>query len=312
MAGENDENTELTREQQLEKELEEHKQALAAERQRANTAQQRLSESEKSRQAAEGNVQDTQIGQVKTAIESLDGQLTGLEEKIETASAEGNHRLVASLTRQIGDLSARKLHLENGMAAMEAAKANPPPQQRQAPATGAGGADDPAEVAAQQVAAQGYHRSARWLRANPQFPRDPKLWFALITANNSFILKYGEDRVDTDDYFKYIEENEFVAPHLTGRRATNGSGARAETNDNRTDDGAATSGAAKGSERKGAEDRPAPAAPVARTNGSNRGARLTKEEQDMARATGQTDEEYAANRDKLVADGRMGPKARLN
>ena len=308
--GDNQGQEELSDADKLRQQLEDQGKELAQLRQQAQEAQRRLADAEKVRQTSQESLQDSQIAQVSAAIDTLNSNMDIYEQQIEQASAEGNHRLVASLNRKMGEASAQKLQLETGKQAMEAAKANPPapPQGRTGPDLT--GVTDPAEYAARQVEHAGYHRSARWLRNNPQMVRNQKNWGALQTVHQLFMHEFGEDKVDTDDYFRFVEGHKLIAPHLSGSTAR--SNGHDTTNDNAGDDTSATSGAAKGAERKGAEDRPMPAAPVDRSNGASRGVRLTPAEQEAARDSGLTDEEYAENKKALLAAERMGPKHRTH
>lgn len=300
-------------EKRLMAELAERNKDLEAERARATAAERGRVEAEKRATDAGASVQDSQISQLDATIASMEMELSSLENQIEAASAEGNHRQVATLTRKIGRIEAEKLTLENGKVAIESAKAAGP-MQRQQPRGAGDATSDPAENVAQQIQAQGFHRSARWIRSNPQFARDQGLWNKLQIVHQTFITKFGPEKADSDAYFDFVENHEFIAPEL-GRRTSqnaNGSGA-ANGNDNGGGAGGddARSGAAAGRERSNGADRTPPAAPPSR-GGNSRGVRLTPEQQEAARMSGQTDAEYAENADALLKAERIGPKARTH
>lgn len=309
-------------EKRLMAELAERNKDLEAERLRANAAERARLEAEKRASEAGTSIQDSQINQLEATMAAMDTKLASLEDEIERASAEGNHRQVAALSRQLARTEAEKLTLENGKAALEAAKAAGPMRPPQGRTTG-DPATDPAENIAQQIQSQGYHRSARWIRANPQFARDPNLWEKLQIVHRTFIAKYGPDKADTDDYFNFVEGHEFIAPDLTSPRSAQSGTARAAQTDRQGDEGGddARSTAAAGRARVNgngngngvdAVDRRPPAAPPSRAGAGSRGARLTPDEREQARNSGLTDEEYAANKEALLAEGRIGPKARTH
>ena len=165
------------------------------------------------------------------------------------------------------------MQLEQGKTALEnAPKSNP---------AAVAPISDPVEALASQLSP----RSAAWVRSNPQYARDSRLYAKMIAAHN-LIVADGISP-DTDEYFEAVESI------LTPRRTPSAQAA---------DD--PMSAAAKPVERRSA---PA-SAPVSRTGtpGSRPNVvRLTAAEREMASMMGMTDQEYAKNKLALQREGKL-------
>ena len=159
-----------------------------------------------------------------------------------------------------------------GLAAVELAAT--PPQQPQH--------SDVVEAFASQLTP----RSASWVRAHPEYVRNPRLNQKMIAAHQMALADGME--ADTDEYFGYVEDMLQVKnqPHRDSG-----------------DD--PMSGASKPAQRRSS---PA-AAPVSRNMNSS-GTKsnvvtLTPEMREIAKNLGQTPEEYAKNRLALIREGRI-------
>ena len=153
---------------------------------------------------------------------------------------------------------------------LEQIKGRPEPKPKAAPQT----VDDPVERLASQLTP----RSAQWVRSHPEFVRDPLKNQRMLAAHNLAVTDGMEP--DTDEYFSAIENTLRIKPT---------SGEAIEVKD-----------APRGSVAPAA-------APVSRTGTTNGGARptvvrLTQDERDMADACGQSYEEYAKQKLRMIGE----------
>jgi hypothetical protein len=248
----------------LEKKLKEEKKARQEAEERARQASQNL-------QSAYGEVEDTNLHLVATAIDTVARENEFLTGQYAEAMAAGDFNVAAKIQRAMSTNEAKLLQLQNGKAAMESR-----PKQ-QTPAY-----SDPVEQFASQLSA----RSAEWVRNNPQCVTDPRLQQKMVAAHNLAVADGYQP--DTDDYFGFIEDT------LRLNRRSN------DRQEQEVD--SPLSSASKSVSRQAA---PA-AAPVNREgNGRQNIVRLTPAEVEMAKNFGQTPEEYARNKMLLKKEGRL-------
>jgi hypothetical protein len=248
----------------LEKKLKDEKKARQEAEERARQASQNL-------QSAYGEVEDTNLHLVATAIDTVSRENEFLTNQYAEAMAAGDFNVAAKIQRAMSTNEAKLLQLQNGKAAMESR-----PKQ-QAPSY-----SDPVEQFASQLSA----RSAEWVRNNPQCVTDPRLQQKMVAAHNLAVA--DGFRPDTDEYFGFIEDT------LRLNRRSN------DRQEQEVD--SPLSSASKSVSRQAA---PA-AAPVNREgNGRQNIVRLTPAEVEMAKTFGQTPEEYARNKMLLKKEGRM-------
>lgn len=258
--------------EKLKKQLKDEQEARAAAETRAREAAQ--SEAE-----ARGRVQTTELDLVKNAITTVTQANDALESKYAEAMAAQDWPAAAKLQRQMGDNSAKLAQLEAGKTHLE----NQPKPTVRAPV-------DQVEAFCSQLSAP----SAAWVRAHPEFVRDPHKNQQMRAAHQLAIAK-GHN-ADTEDYFKSIEKTlDLAAP------AANGAAAHAAGDD----PGAETAALATG----GRQAAPA-SAPVSRagngTNGSRPNiVRLSADEVEIAQNMGMTPEEYARNKIALKKEGKL-------
>ena len=248
----------------LEKKLKDEKKARQEAEERARQASQSL-------QSAYGEVEDTNLHLVNTAIDTVSRENEILTNQYAEAMAAGDYNVAAKIQRAMSTNEAKLLQLQNGKSAMESR-----PKQ-QAPSY-----SDPVE----QFASQLSPRSAEWVRNNPQCVTDPRLQQKMVAAHNLAVA--DGFRPDTDEYFGFIEDT------LRLNRRSN------ERQEQEVD--SPLSSASKSVSRQAA---PA-AAPVNREgNGRQNIVRLTPAEVEMAKTFGQTPEEYARNKMLLKKEGRL-------
>jgi len=252
--------------------LEALKEQLETERKARQEAQRRASEAELSAYAAQGEVQDTSLHLVSNAIDTVRQNNDILKSNYREAMSMGDYDSAADIQAEMSANAAKLLQLEQGKQALETQPRQPAPQPY---------VDDPVEALASQLSP----RSADWVRRNPQFATDPRLYQKMIAAHN--LAMADEIPADSDDYFDAIEDT------LRIRRQDN------------SRDYDAMADAAKPTQRRSAP----PAAPVSRSGGGggskpNR-VTLTAAEREMASMMGMTPEEYGRNKLTLQKEGKL-------
>jgi phage I-like protein len=169
--------------------------------------------------------------------------------------------------------AAKLLQLEQGKEALENTPKPVVEQYR---------SSDPVEALASQLTP----RSAEWVRRNPQYATDSRLYQKMIAAHQLAVS--DNIRPDTDEYFDAIEETLRIRQRQQEPRHEDASAAAAQV-----------------TQRRSAP----PAAPVTRsgTGTSNRPntVRLTAAEREMASMMQMTDQEYARNKLNLQKEGKL-------
>jgi len=225
---------------------------------------------------ARGQVGDTNLQLVTSAIDTLKRESDILKANLRAAMASGDYSAAADAQEAMADTKAKLLQLENGKAALQEQLRNPV-QRVDAPV-------DAVEALASQLSP----RSAAWVRAHPEYARNPRLTQKMIAAHN--LVTADGMAPDTDEYFESVERVLGVSAPPSA------SVAAAE---------APLSAAAAPAQRRSS---PA-AAPVSRsgnpTNSRPNVVRLTAQEREMAQMVGQTPEEYARNKLALIKAGKI-------
>lgn len=250
--------------------LEALKQQLESERKARAEAERRANEAAQTAYQAQTEMQDSNLHLVVNAIETVNQTNSILKSNYRDAMAAGDYDLAAEIQAEMSSNAAKLLQLEQGKQALE----NAPRGEAPRPYTA-----DPVEALASQLSP----RSADWVRRNPQFATDNRLYQKMIAAHNLAVAD-GIDP-DTDDYFTSIEDTLRIR--------------------SRNDYEDASSAAAKPVQRRSAP----PAAPVSRS-GTGTGTRpnrvtLSAEEREMANFMGMTPEEYGRHKLALKKEGRM-------
>ena len=225
----------------------------------AQDAAQREREARERATKASTEVEDVNLTLVKNAIDSVKRDQEIYKANYRAAMASGDFDAAADAQEGMSMAAAKLLQLENGKTALENNKSQPREPERTT-------VTDPVEALAAQLSP----RSAAWVRRNPQFARDERLYRRMIAAHE---IATGDGlEPDSDDYFAAIETT------LRLRQTP----------------------AAPAPERQVAP----PAAPVNRDTRSNT-VRLSAEEREMAQMMGMTDKEYAQNKQILIKEGRV-------
>lgn len=256
--------------------LEKLKKQLEEERAGRQDAERRAAEASRAEAAARGEVQTSQLDLVKGAIERLTESNDTLEAQYADAAAAQDWKAAAKIQRQMADNAAKLNFLETNKRSLESA---PKPVPRRAV--------DPVEQFCEGLSAP----SAAWVRAHPDFARDPHKNRQMIAAHE-LALARGH-KADTPEYFASVEKTLDLTPAVAKTDPTVGNG------------GDPTAEAAQA-----AGGRAAPAAaPVSRSNGSHGNrpnvVKLTPQEVEMAGIMGMSVEEYARNKVALKKEGKL-------
>lgn len=254
--------------------LEKLKKDLADERAGRLAAEQRANDASRAEATARGEVQTSQLDLVKGAIERLTESSDTLEGQYADAMVAQDFKAAAKLQRQMGDNSAKLIQLEAGKKALESA---PKPVPR-APV-------DPLE----QFASALSPASADWVRAHPEFVRDPHKNRQMIAAHE-LALARGH-KADSPEYFASVEKTlDITVPPVVTKADP------------------VADAAADAAQAVGGRGAPA-AAPVSRSNGAHGNrpnvVRLTPQEVEMAEMMGMTVEDYARNKVALRKEGKL-------
>lgn len=256
--------------------LEAFKKKYEEERQARIDAEERARHAAQQAREAQGQVGDTNLQLVNSAIDTLKRESDILKANLRAAMASGDYSAAADAQEAMADTKAKLLQLENGRLALQDQLRNP--VQRVEPPV------DPVEALASQLSP----RSAAWVRAHPEYARNPRLTQKMVAAHN--LVTADGTAPDTDEYFESVERVLGVSA------APSASVAAAE---------APMSAAAAPAQRRSS---PA-AAPVSRsgnpTNSRPNVVRLSAEEREMAEMMGQTPEEYARNKLALIKAGKI-------
>lgn len=210
-------------------------------------------------------------------IERNDGIL---QQGLAQANAAGDYNRVAEIQREIMANADRMRQLETGRAAIVEKLAQPKPK-----------AEEPVTDPVDYVASQLPPRSAEWVRAHPEFVRDPKKWMKLQGADQ--LARANDLKVDSPEYFEFVEQT----LGLTGGRQVEQRGSVEQDDD-------PMSTAAAPTKRKESP----PVAPVSTGGNSRDVAVLTKAEREAAEASGITYKQYAENKKALQEQGRLGTR----
>ena len=249
--------------------LESLKEQLERERQARLEAERRANEAAQTAYQAQNEAQDSNLHLVANAIETVKQSNDILKANYRDAMASGEFDMAAEIQAEMSANAAKLLQLEQGRQALESAPRVDAPKPFVA---------DPVEALASQLS----YRSGEWIRRNPQFATDQRLYTKMLAAHNLAVADGIEP--DSDDYFDSIE--------TTLRMRNSG------------DDDHMSSASAPAQRRSAP-----PAAPVSRS-GAAPGVRsnritLSAEERDMASMMGMTPEEYARNKLALKKEGKI-------
>lgn len=272
------EKPEVKEEEDVSRGISELKAQLERERAARIEAESRAREAAEAASKASGDVHDTNIQLISSAIDTVKRENSMLKTRFRDAAASGDADLMAEIQETMSMNAAKLMQLEAGKAQLE----SKPKPVYEMPAP-----QDPVEAFASQLSP----RSAEFIRKNPQCVTDSRMNKIMINAH-SLALSKGI-QADSDDYFNFIADAlDMPAPFRS---------ARVEAEED-----SALSEASAPTQRRSAP----PAAPVSRSAPNNSGTRpnvvrLTKEEREMAQMMGMTNEEYAKNKLALEREGKL-------
>lgn len=249
--------------------LEALKAQLERERQARLDAERRANEAAQNAYQAQNEAQDSNLHLVSNAIETVKQQNDILKANYRDAMAAQDFETAADIQTEMSANAAKLLQLEQGKQALE----NAPRVEAPSPYIA-----DPVDALASQLSP----RSADWVRRNPQFATDQRLYSKMLAAHNLAVADGIEP--DTDDYFAAIEDTLRI---------------------NRSRNDYEEPAAPKPVQRRSAP----PAAPVSRS-GTGTGSRpnrvtLSPDEREMASMMGMTAEEYGRAKLALQKEGKL-------
>ena len=259
----------------LKKQLAEEKTARQREAEGRQEAERRAYEAQRVAAAARGEVQDTNLAMVTSAIETVKENRNKIVEAIARARADQDLQAEEQLRAMLDDNRDKLKELEAGAQKM---KEQPKPTVPQAV--------DPVEALARQLTP----RSANWVRAHPEYARDPKLYQRMLAAHNLTVTEGIEP--DSDEYFENVETTLKIRKVINddddGESPFSGAAAPSK---------ARVSPAAAPVSRGGAQGTPGSSAP--------RRITLTAEQAEFAKLNDMTPLQYWENMQHLKKDGRI-------
>lgn len=243
---------------------------LEAERQARAEAETLARRAAQQANAAFGEVEDTNIQLVNTAIDTVKRDNEILTSNYAEAMSMGDYERAAKIQASMATNSAKLLQLESGLREMQNAPRRPPIEN----------VPPPASVQLDQIINAVSPRSASWLRNNKAQLADDRMIKKMFRAHEDAIDDGIE--ADSDAYFRYIEQRL-------------GLGSKEEADN-------PMSSASKPVQRQAAP----PSAPVNReTNARSNTVRLTRAEADTAKMLGMTEAEYAKHKIALQKEGKL-------
>lgn len=219
--------------------------------------------------SAEETQRNSHLLTINGAIEVLDTQMREHKAAYSAAMASGDFDQAADIQAKMGRNSAERLNLEGGKFAIEN-------QQPSRPA--ATTSTDPVEAMASGLTP----KSAQWVRAHPEFARDPDKTNLMIAAHYKALANKLPN--ESPEYYAFVEKELGIGHSDARPAATAGTDVSVEP---------ALSAAATTTQRR---DTQPSAAPASRGTGSTRRVTLSKQEVEAARISGISNEEYARNK----------------
>ena len=161
-------------------------------------AEDRAHQAEQARAEATGATQDANVQFLTTALEGVRQSMGVLEANLAESYAVQDFAQAAKIQTEIARTAHRELAIEAGL---EQLKNAPREQPRSAPRQ-----DDPVEVVASQLTPN----AAAWVRAHPEYIRDPQKNARLMSAHYDAVA--DGLTADSPDYIRYVEERVGVPP----------------------------------------------------------------------------------------------------
>jgi hypothetical protein len=223
---------------------------------------------EKRASVAEVEVDDTNLQLVESALDTVNRDMFDLKAQMAEALRVGDHAGAAEIQDGITERRIQIQQLENGRDRMKQAKEAPKTQQTRPV--------QPLLPDVDTFAGQLTPRSADWVRSHPEFVTNPALNARMVNAHN-FVIADGV-APDTDEYFDRVETMLRIKKTVDAD-----------------------------SEAQVARRPASPPAAPANTGGGGRpgNVRLSAQEREFARDSDMTEAEYAANKSRLIKEGRI-------
>lgn len=251
--------------------------SLEKERAARIEAERRANEASREVHMARGQVDDTNLQLVDSAIDTLTNNSAILKQNYAAALQNGDFAAAAEIQDEMNDTTSKLNQLQNGKAAMlEDAK-----RRREQPAP-----QPPGDIV-ENFASQLSQRSADWIRAHPDYVRNPQLNARMIKAHD-FIVADGVPP-DTDEYFSRIETMLRIKAPPVAAQSEEAMEMGAQMTQRRTDTSP-------------------PAAPVSRApapGARQQVVRLSAAEREIAEMSGMKPEEYARQKLALQKEGKI-------
>lgn len=245
-------------------------------------AERRAQEAVQRQYRAQNETEDANFMLVESAIKTVNAQAEEIKAQYKEALAVGDYDKAADLQDALAENKVNLSELRRGYDHMkrqrEQGRQPPPPPP----------VSDPVEALASTLSP----RSADWVRRNPQYAKDQRLFQKMVAAHQMVTADGVEP--DTDEYFEAIESTlKIRQPAKVERRVEE-------------EDEDAMSEAAKPTQRRSAP----PAAPVSRSGAGpgklrSNAVTLTRDEKEHAELMGMTEEEYFRNKQTLRKEGRI-------
>ena len=255
---------------ELKRQLEAEKEARKADKERAERAERERNAAAQQAFQARNAQDDAESRLFDGAVAQLKSNNSILKQQLKEAWANQDYDTAANIQEALADNAAKINSIEAGkMALKERPKEHPR-------------ALDPVEAFAQRLSP----KSAAWVRAHPEYATDERLTQKMIAAHQMALA--DGFKADTDGYFEAVEDALKIGREPQARRVQS----FIET----PEDEQPLSAASAHTQRRQSP----PAAPVSRdvtpSGERKRTIRLTREEAEIARLTGQTEQEYYANK----------------
>lgn len=250
--------------------IEELKAKLLAEQRRREEAEALASQVTGVAQHAYAEKEQSDIALVQSALQQIERDQRDLKARLAAARKTNDTDAEADVFLELQSIASNKQQLEQGLEALKE-RANAARQRPPQPVVPR--AEDPVESVASRLTPA----SAKWVRAHPEFATDEGKRNKMVGAHYAAI---GEGlKADSPEYFQYVEQHLGVVDEPAPRQTVQRQALRS----------------------------PPPAAP-ARGNapsGNTRTMQLSPQMREAARASGLTDEEYAANLAALRREGKI-------
>ena len=175
---------------------------LNAQRQATYQAQQMAAQAAQRAQYAEQQVRGSTVNAIDSALQAAEQQAANFKAEFQAALDAADHRAAAEAQEKLSDARHNLLRLQEQRAYVDAElrqpqqRQQPQPQQQQ---------PLPVEHIANNLAQDGYPRSADWLRTHPEWASRPDLLKRVSSASNHLVDNRGL-ALESDEYFAALEQ----------------------------------------------------------------------------------------------------------